>query len=122
VTPLDIQLIFGRILSLDETKMLIENELAVYVSPQTAKSLLKVLTGVAQTIRRQDRLKSNTATRGPISSLTILSFPSSILSINFNQQRAFRHYPLSPQLTLALIALYSGRYWEAYTCRPFMLP
>ena len=48
VTPWDIQLIFGRILSLDEMKMLIENELAVYVSPQTAKSLLKVLTGVAQ--------------------------------------------------------------------------
>jgi Protein of unknown function (DUF3467) len=48
VTPWDIQCIFGKILSLDEMKMVIENELAVYISPQTAKSLLKVLAGVVQ--------------------------------------------------------------------------
>jgi hypothetical protein len=48
VTSWDIQFIFGKIVSLDETKMVIENELAVYISPQTAKSLLKVLTGVVQ--------------------------------------------------------------------------
>jgi hypothetical protein len=48
LTPWDVQLVFGKILSLDTTKMVIENEVSVYVSPQTAKSLLKVLTGIVQ--------------------------------------------------------------------------
>lgn len=47
-TPWDIQLTFGEILSADETKMVIENRLAVNLSPQTAKSLLKTLMGVIQ--------------------------------------------------------------------------
>ena len=46
--PWDIQLTFGEILSANATKMVIENRLAVNLSPQTAKSLLKVLAGIVQ--------------------------------------------------------------------------
>jgi methyl coenzyme M reductase alpha subunit len=46
--PWDIQLTFGEILSADAAKMVVENRLAVNLSPQTAKSLLKVLAGIVQ--------------------------------------------------------------------------
>jgi hypothetical protein len=53
VTPFDIQLILGEIISLDERKLVIENLLAVNLSPQTAKSLLNVLSGQIDTYERQ---------------------------------------------------------------------
>jgi Protein of unknown function (DUF3467) len=48
VTPWDIQLTFGEVLVADETKLVIENRLAVNLSPQTAKALLKALAGMVQ--------------------------------------------------------------------------
>ena len=53
LTPWDIQLTFGEILSADATKMVIENRLAVNLSPQTAKSLLRVLDGIVKQYEAQ---------------------------------------------------------------------
>ena len=52
-TPWDLQLIFGEILSVDERKLVIEQQLAINLSPQTAKSLLDVLDGQIQAYERQ---------------------------------------------------------------------
>ena len=52
-TPFDIQLIFGEILSVDEHKLAIENFLAVNLSPQTAKSLLNVISGQIDAYEQQ---------------------------------------------------------------------
>jgi hypothetical protein len=53
VTAFDIKLIFGEILSADERKLVIENFLAVNLSPQTGKSLLNVLSGQIDAYERQ---------------------------------------------------------------------
>src|SRR6267142_736183 len=52
-TPWDIQLIFGEILSVDESKLVIENQLAVTLSPQQAKALVNALSGQVQAYERQ---------------------------------------------------------------------
>jgi hypothetical protein len=52
-TPWDIQLTFGEIVSVEETKQVIENRLAVNLSPQTAKSLLKALAGIVERYEAQ---------------------------------------------------------------------
>jgi hypothetical protein len=52
-TPFDMQLIFGEILSVDEHKLAIENFLAVNLSPQTAKSLLNVISGQIDAYEQQ---------------------------------------------------------------------
>jgi hypothetical protein len=52
-TPWDIQLTFGEISSIDQQKVIIENQLAVNLSPQQAKSLLDVLSGQVQEYERQ---------------------------------------------------------------------
>jgi len=51
--PWDIQLTFGEILSADESKVVVESRVAVNLSPQTAKSLLKVLAGIVQRYEAQ---------------------------------------------------------------------
>ena len=53
VTPFDMQLIFGEILSVDERKLVIENFLAVNLSPQTAKSLLSVVSSQIDAYEQQ---------------------------------------------------------------------
>jgi Protein of unknown function (DUF3467) len=52
-TPWDIQLIFGEILSVDQNKLVIENQLAVTLSPQQAKALIDTLLGQVQAYERQ---------------------------------------------------------------------
>jgi hypothetical protein len=52
-TPWDIQPTFGEILSIDQQKVVIENQLAVNLSPQQAKSLLDLLSGQIQAYERQ---------------------------------------------------------------------
>jgi hypothetical protein len=53
ITPWDIQLIFGEIFSVDEQKVVIENQLAVTLSPQQAKALINALLGQVQAYERQ---------------------------------------------------------------------
>lgn len=53
LTPWDVQLIFGEILEADERKLVIENHLAVTLSPQHAKALLNALSGQVQAYERQ---------------------------------------------------------------------
>jgi hypothetical protein len=53
LTPWDIQLTFGDILSGDQTTLLVENRLRVYLSPQTAKALSKALMASVQQYEAQ---------------------------------------------------------------------
>jgi Protein of unknown function (DUF3467) len=52
-TPWDIQLTFGEIFSIEQHKVVIENQLAITLSPTQAKSLLHVLSGQIDAYERQ---------------------------------------------------------------------
>jgi len=52
-TPWDIQLIFGEIFSVEPQKVVIENQLAVTLSPQQAKALVNALLGQVQAYESQ---------------------------------------------------------------------
>jgi hypothetical protein len=52
-TAWDIQLTFGEIQSVDERTLVIENQLAVNLSPQQAKALANALSGQVQAYERQ---------------------------------------------------------------------